>query len=68
MVTRETRYHVSIAEHLKRDLMSHVVELFQRPRVILKKAGEVLFGTKESLLATFSTREATGVHLTGVLG
>ena len=36
MVTRETRYHVSIAELLKQNLMSHVPGLFRRPRTILK--------------------------------
>ena len=35
-VTRETRYHVSIAKLLKRNLMSQVVELFGRPRTMLK--------------------------------
>ena len=35
-VTNETRYHLSIAELLKRNLRSHVVELFQRPRTMLK--------------------------------
>ena len=31
-VTRETRYHLSIAELLKPNLSSQVVELFQLPR------------------------------------
>ena len=35
-VTRETRYRVSIAKLLKRNLMSQVVELFGRPSTILK--------------------------------
>ena len=36
MISRETRYHVSITELLKRNLMSHVAVLFGRPRTILK--------------------------------
>ena len=35
-VTRETRYCISIAELLKRNLMRQVAELFQRPRTMLK--------------------------------
>ena len=35
-VTRETRYHVSIADLLKRNLMSQVAELLRRPRTMLK--------------------------------
>ena len=35
-VTRETRYHVSIAELFKRNLMSQVTKLFRRPRTMLK--------------------------------
>ena len=35
-VTRETRYHVSIAELLKQNLMIQVAELFRRPRTMLK--------------------------------
>ena len=34
--TRETRYHISIIELLKRNLMSQVAELFRRPRTMLK--------------------------------
>ena len=36
MISRETRYHVSITELLKRNLMSHVAALFGRSRTILK--------------------------------
>ena len=36
MVTRETRYHVSIAELLERNFMSHVAGLFRTPRNMLK--------------------------------
>ena len=36
MISRETRYHVSITELLKLNLMSHVAVLFGRPRTILK--------------------------------
>ena len=35
-VTRKTRYHISIAELLKRNLMSQVAKLIQRPKVMLK--------------------------------
>ena len=35
-VTWETRYYVPIAELLKWNLLSHIVELFQRPRTMLK--------------------------------
>ena len=35
-VTRETAYHVSIAELLIQDLKSQVVELVRRPRTMLK--------------------------------
>ena len=35
-VTKEARYHVPIAEVLKRNLMSQIAELFRRPRIMLK--------------------------------
>ena len=35
-VTRETRYCISIAELLRRNLMRQVAELFRRPRAMLK--------------------------------
>ena len=35
-VARETRYCISIAELLKRNLMNQVAELFRRPRTMLK--------------------------------
>ena len=36
MISRETRYHVSITELLKLNLMSHVTVLIGRPWTILK--------------------------------